>query len=311
MREGGSHLVTALYGAAVGVAATVAYQNPQYLDQARYYLSIKPLRWICHGALQIPRLLCPPPLTAAQKVFGIVELAESIFLELEMREHFRAQQVCRQWKAVIESSKPCRKALFLEPGTANDVNVNLYWRPDMRPWVPALRKAGLTEMADMIKHGDRIMSNPLLVKKVPIHPRHLFAPTPLDRTGYNVESGIWHGIATFRPKVFLAAFSGRASCGRMFITQPPLPFMTNTIELFRRPRSSQRPHRNYVQSYRYQMYDQHGFRLVEPGFLGYGLTAGEMAVQLPEMLWSGEVIAERPDWKFCWVGPQTSEGNWK
>ncbi|KAK5720132.1 hypothetical protein LTR15_007405 [Elasticomyces elasticus] len=52
----------------------------------------------------------------AQKVFGTVELAEMIFLGLSMRDVLTCtQRVCREWKSIVEGSKPIQEALFQKP----------------------------------------------------------------------------------------------------------------------------------------------------------------------------------------------------
>jgi hypothetical protein len=58
-------------------------------------------------------------MSAYENVFGILELAEAILLELPMRDLLcGAQQVCRQWKAIIETSSALQKSLFLKPVTS-------------------------------------------------------------------------------------------------------------------------------------------------------------------------------------------------
>ncbi|KAK3629327.1 hypothetical protein LTR56_018102 [Elasticomyces elasticus] len=57
-----------------------------------------------------------PASNAALKVFGTVELAEIIFLGLSMRDVLTStQRVCREWKSIIEGSKPIQQALFQTP----------------------------------------------------------------------------------------------------------------------------------------------------------------------------------------------------
>ena len=63
--------------------------------------------------------------SAKERVFGVTELLETIILNLSMTEMARAQQVCRQWKSVIEYSRPIRQALFLEPGRATDTKCKI------------------------------------------------------------------------------------------------------------------------------------------------------------------------------------------
>ncbi|KAK5718263.1 hypothetical protein LTR17_015713 [Elasticomyces elasticus] len=57
----------------------------------------------------------------AHTVLDLPELLETIILTLSMREMQRCRQVSKQWKATIDSSPSIRKALFLEPGTADDL----------------------------------------------------------------------------------------------------------------------------------------------------------------------------------------------
>ncbi|KAK5675767.1 hypothetical protein LTS10_011494 [Elasticomyces elasticus] len=53
---------------------------------------------------------------ATLKVFGTVELAEMIFLRLSMRDVLTCtQRVCREWKGIVEGSKPIQEALFQKP----------------------------------------------------------------------------------------------------------------------------------------------------------------------------------------------------
>ncbi|KAK5727644.1 hypothetical protein LTR17_012604 [Elasticomyces elasticus] len=56
-----------------------------------------------------------------QSVLDLPELLETIILSLSMPEIQRCRQVSKQWKATIDSSPSIRKALFLEPGTADDL----------------------------------------------------------------------------------------------------------------------------------------------------------------------------------------------
>ncbi|KAK5688143.1 hypothetical protein LTS10_000121 [Elasticomyces elasticus] len=57
----------------------------------------------------------------AHTVLDLPELLETIILTLSMREMQRCRQVSKQWKATIDGSPSIRKALFLEPGTADDL----------------------------------------------------------------------------------------------------------------------------------------------------------------------------------------------
>ncbi|KAK3632717.1 hypothetical protein LTR56_016187 [Elasticomyces elasticus] len=56
----------------------------------------------------------------AAKTFGIAELLETILLRLPTKDLLLSQRVCKTWKAACTSTK-IRKALFLEPGTEDDV----------------------------------------------------------------------------------------------------------------------------------------------------------------------------------------------
>jgi hypothetical protein len=56
---------------------------------------------------------------ACHNVFAIPELAEAILLELPMRDLLCcAQQVCRRWKAMVETSSALQQSLFLKPITS-------------------------------------------------------------------------------------------------------------------------------------------------------------------------------------------------
>ncbi|KAF7192772.1 hypothetical protein HII31_05913 [Pseudocercospora fuligena] len=52
--------------------------------------------------------------TAAQKVFGIVELLEKVLSGLDIKTLLHAQRVCKQWREVISGSKQLRRQLRFE-----------------------------------------------------------------------------------------------------------------------------------------------------------------------------------------------------
>ncbi|KAK4902922.1 hypothetical protein LTR27_000861 [Elasticomyces elasticus] len=56
----------------------------------------------------------------AADVFGIAELLEKILLQLPTKDLLLSQRVCKTWQTTCTSTK-IRKALFLEPGTEDDV----------------------------------------------------------------------------------------------------------------------------------------------------------------------------------------------
>lgn len=51
----------------------------------------------------------------AERVFGIVELAEAILLNLPPRQVLVGQRVCRMWRGVVQGSKQLKQALLLIP----------------------------------------------------------------------------------------------------------------------------------------------------------------------------------------------------
>ncbi|GIZ41427.1 hypothetical protein CKM354_000473100 [Cercospora kikuchii] len=56
------------------------------------------------------------PLSPAEKVFSIFELAQHIFLDLPPRDILvNIQRTCKQFQAIVAGSKPLQQALFLEP----------------------------------------------------------------------------------------------------------------------------------------------------------------------------------------------------
>ena len=59
--------------------------------------------------------------------FAITEIAERIFLELPPREILVSiQRTCRQFKAVVDGSKPLQQALFFEPITKTQLK-RVFW----------------------------------------------------------------------------------------------------------------------------------------------------------------------------------------
>ncbi|KAI7255328.1 hypothetical protein KC343_g4370 [Hortaea werneckii] len=58
----------------------------------------------------------------ATKVFGIPELAETILLNLPMKDLLFAQLICKDIKNLIDSSKPIQRALFFLPGEAKSAH---------------------------------------------------------------------------------------------------------------------------------------------------------------------------------------------
>ncbi|KAK5722116.1 hypothetical protein LTR17_014388 [Elasticomyces elasticus] len=61
------------------------------------------------------------PAMAAQAVFAVSELLEMILLKLPMKDMQRSRAVCKQWRGEVDSSIQIKRALFLEPGTPNDL----------------------------------------------------------------------------------------------------------------------------------------------------------------------------------------------
>ncbi|KAK5132694.1 hypothetical protein LTR08_008738 [Meristemomyces frigidus] len=95
----------------------------------------------------------PPDATPVERVFGVMELLEPILLELSMPEMAKAQEVCKQWKSVVEGSLPIRRALYLEPGRASDTKCRIvahrHWkwpRYTAYAWHPAFESKVLSEM---------------------------------------------------------------------------------------------------------------------------------------------------------------------
>ncbi|GAB1729949.1 hypothetical protein NU195Hw_g4428t1 [Hortaea werneckii] len=58
----------------------------------------------------------------ATKVLGIPELAETILLNLPMKDLLFAQLICKDIKNLIDSSKPIQGALFFLPGEAKSAH---------------------------------------------------------------------------------------------------------------------------------------------------------------------------------------------
>ncbi|KAK5710172.1 hypothetical protein LTR17_019115 [Elasticomyces elasticus] len=84
---------------------------------AKHEDTIKDSKGLVIGALKLNEQEdAAPASNAALKVFGTVELAEIIFLGLSMRDVLTStQRVCREWKSIIEGSKPIQQALFQTP----------------------------------------------------------------------------------------------------------------------------------------------------------------------------------------------------
>lgn len=60
------------------------------------------------------------PTPASTRVFAIVELAEQILLDLPIKDIlYGAQQVCRQWRDVIQDSDLIQEHLFMKPISKN------------------------------------------------------------------------------------------------------------------------------------------------------------------------------------------------
>ncbi|KAK4956572.1 hypothetical protein LTR10_006099 [Elasticomyces elasticus] len=58
---------------------------------------------------------------AAQAVLAVSELLEMILLQLPMKDMQRSRAICKHWRAEVDSSMRIKRALFLEPGTPNDL----------------------------------------------------------------------------------------------------------------------------------------------------------------------------------------------
>ncbi|KAK4547578.1 hypothetical protein LTR36_000535 [Oleoguttula mirabilis] len=56
----------------------------------------------------------------ADKLFAVPELLEGVLRALPTKDLLFAQQVCKHWQAVINTSARLQKALFLRPGVAAD-----------------------------------------------------------------------------------------------------------------------------------------------------------------------------------------------
>ncbi|KXT18637.1 hypothetical protein AC579_9801 [Pseudocercospora musae] len=235
-----------------------------------------------------------PPDSAATKVFGVVELAEQILLELKTEDLFRAQRVCRQWKAVIGSSSPCRKALFLEPGSAEDVNVDDVHRFVMQWWQRDIEKFGGCEELAACENG--IMFNPLLVKTLAGHPGKIYTLMAFNDSRYT---------SSLYPNLLNVCED--ASCGRMFLSQPPLQFMTSGIDLENKPLS--KSEQNDVRFTIAQgIWTPKEFLTVDERFsteaceLGQGTTLGGLRHTLRASLRDCERISADALWTFSWAG---------
>ncbi|KAK5126742.1 hypothetical protein LTR85_009676 [Meristemomyces frigidus] len=64
-------------------------------------------------------------MAAAQKVFDIYELHESIILYLPMRDILSAKAVAKAWRSLIMRSLRVRRALFLEPITGQYLTIDM------------------------------------------------------------------------------------------------------------------------------------------------------------------------------------------
>ncbi|KAF7191916.1 hypothetical protein HII31_06726 [Pseudocercospora fuligena] len=214
------------------------------------------------------------PNGAATKVFGVFELAEQILLELKTEDLFRAQRVCRQWRAVIESSSPCRKALFLEPGTAEDVHIDNVYTPIVKSWQSTFKLGQeLTATASYQESADSensIAFNPLLVRKLARDPGEILTKwSSLDPTRRNcLHSNLLH-------------VGENASCRKMFISQPPLPFMTISVEVANEALNESLQH-GFALSIAQELWTPKDKIVVEtvspakPCGLGQGTTLGEL-----------------------------------
>ncbi|KAF7191912.1 hypothetical protein HII31_06722 [Pseudocercospora fuligena] len=235
--------------------------------------------------------------TATQKVFGICELAEQIFLELSMKDLLLVQRVCKPWQTTIQSSSVCRKALFLEPGRACDVNIEENDPHAHETKAKCSTCAFLPEDLDRFKHD--VVFNPLLMQpsRFSAYLRSHLHCSPYDKIFPHTE---------------LLEVSPEASCRKMFITQPPLPFATSAIGLVDKSackgKTAPPEGMTWNDLGRVVSWDE-----ASPGclkVLGGGHTFGEILESLRKSIRPSEEICRGafPFWAVTWTGEQST---WK
>ncbi|KAK5680396.1 hypothetical protein LTS10_007324 [Elasticomyces elasticus] len=118
---------------------------------------------------------------AAQAVFAVSELLEMILLQLPMKDMQRSQAVCKQWRGEVDSSTRIKRALFLEPGTPNDLAHDHY-----------VFSFHQHSHVDRGAHGDYFAIHPFiakvgrinkLIRKTEHHLRHVFLSQPPTMIG--------------------------------------------------------------------------------------------------------------------------------
>ncbi|KAK5677250.1 hypothetical protein LTS10_010439 [Elasticomyces elasticus] len=93
---------------------------------------------------------------ASAKAFGIAELLEKILLHLPIKDLLLSQKVCKNWQIACTSTK-IRKALFLEPGTGEDV-------ADLRRCSKQIRDAALEGFIQRYQRKHACVINPLFLQ---------------------------------------------------------------------------------------------------------------------------------------------------
>ncbi|EME88592.1 uncharacterized protein MYCFIDRAFT_85039 [Pseudocercospora fijiensis CIRAD86] len=164
----------------------------------------------------------------------------------------------------------------------------------MKWWQRDFLNARIEELA---RHQGGIVFNPLLVKKLAETPGEVYSKDAL----YNPKF-----TSSFHRNL-LGGASEDASCTRMLISQPPLTFMTSSIEVADEPlplsdqngsmfaiaRALWVPRRTIVA-------DDYPFP--KPYGLGHGRTLAELRDSLRDSLQDHQVILPGALWTSAWAG---------
>ncbi|GIZ45881.1 hypothetical protein CKM354_000902900 [Cercospora kikuchii] len=150
---------------------------------------------------------------AAARVFAIGELLEAILLELPIKDLLLSQRINKDCKRAVDSSTRIRKALFLNPGDAEDTNVETVPPgPDLTPVKPVPVGRLSAQLAEKWGFGEIDA-----VKKSSL----AFNPLIICRLAFTIS---WVTNTRAYLQLPLLDLPEYASCFRMFITQPPIEF---------------------------------------------------------------------------------------
>lgn len=134
----------------------------------------------------------------SQETFDTAELLEAILLELPMKDLLLSQKVCKQWKAMVDSSIRVQRKLFMAPAEASD------------PSIPG----DFIDPKDIVERLKSVRADKAFMKQLP---KHGFKLNPLIVIGLGGDGKYVYLSPSHLPT------AKTASCRHMFISQPPLP----------------------------------------------------------------------------------------